>query len=61
MAVRANVGEGRMQNLDYTVTKLEQHIWPLKASVRIAVRPVGNPGTAEGKVCTSVGGRRGGR
>lgn len=47
--------------MDYTVTKLEQHVWSLKTSVRIAVRPVGNPGTAEGKVCTSVGGRRGGR
>lgn len=30
-------------------TRLDQRVRPLKASVRIAERPVGNPGTAGGK------------
>lgn len=51
IAVRTKVSESGIGNLDYAV-RLDQHVPPLQASVRIAVRPVGNPGTAEGEVCT---------
>lgn len=39
----------------YTVTRLHQPVGPLKASGGIAVRPVGNPGTAEGKSVHNCG------
>lgn len=46
------MGESGIGNLDYTVSRLDQRVPPLQTSVSIAVRPVGNPGTAEGEVCT---------
>lgn len=65
MTARTNTGEGRMQNSDYTITRLDQHIRPLKALVRIAGRRVGNPGTAGGKCAqlwvVTVGAGRGQR
>lgn len=51
------MSERGIGNLDYTVSRLDQHVAPLQASVRIAVRPVGNPGTAEGEVWFCFGKR----